>query len=100
MTTEQAGPRQGYLLLADIAGYTKFLTGTELEHSHAIVTELMSLIRARLSPPLRFVKLEGDAVFCYADAGTFADAERLLEVLEVCYFDFSNCLFDMERGLL
>lgn len=57
------GAMEGYLLVADISGYTTFLTGTELEHSHAIVTEL---IRAALSPPMQFVKLEGDAVFCFA----------------------------------
>jgi len=34
------GVMEGYLLLADISGYTTFLTGTELEHSHAILTEL------------------------------------------------------------
>ena len=65
--------QQGYLLLADISGYTAFLTGTELEHAHAIVRELTKLIRERLAPPMRFVKLEGDAVFCYADAGAFAE---------------------------
>ena len=59
--------RRGYLLLADISGYTAFLVGTELEHADAIVHELTALIRERLSPPMRFVKLEGDAVFCYAD---------------------------------
>ena len=96
--TAEGGPHHGYLVLADISGYTEFLTGTELEHAHAIVTELMALIRSQLVPPLVFVKLEGDAVLCYADAGTFADGERLLEVLEVCYFEFSNRLFDMERA--
>ncbi|HEY5625331.1 MAG TPA: DUF2652 domain-containing protein [Dehalococcoidia bacterium] len=90
--------RQGYLLLADISGYTAFLTGTELEHAHAIVRELTKLIRERLAPPMRFVKLEGDAVFCYAEAGTFADGERFAELIEVCYFDFSNRLQDMTRG--
>lgn len=45
---DDVGRMDGYLLLADISGYTKFLTGTELEHSHAIVTELTKLIRARL----------------------------------------------------
>ena len=59
--------RSGYLLLADISGYTAFLVGTELEHANAIVRELTTLVRVRLSPPMRFVKLEGDAVFCYAD---------------------------------
>jgi hypothetical protein len=55
-------------------------------------------IRERLAPPTRFVKLEGDAVFCYAAAGTFADAERFVELIEVCYFDFSNRLLDMTRA--
>jgi hypothetical protein len=44
--------QQGYLLLADISGYTAFLTGTELEHSHAIIRELTKLIRERLAPYL------------------------------------------------
>jgi Protein of unknown function (DUF2652) len=90
--------RLGYLLLADISGYTAFLTGTELEHAHAIIHELTSLIRARLAPPMRFVKLEGDAVFCYADQSTFRDGERFVELVEACYFDFSNRLADMTRS--
>lgn len=90
--------REGYLVIADIAGYTAFLTGTELEHAQGIIEELTALIRERLAPPLRFVKLEGDAIFCYADGSTFADGERLIELLEVCYFDFSNLLFNMVRA--
>ena len=90
--------REGYLLLADISGYTAFLTGTELEHAQEIVRELTTLIRERLVPPMRFVKLEGDAVFCYADAAAFADGERFVELIEACYFAFSNRLLDMQRA--
>jgi hypothetical protein len=92
------GVREGYLLLADISGYTAFLTGTELEHAHEIIHELTTLIRERLEPPMRFVKLEGDAVFFYADTGTFREGERLVELIEACYFDFSNRLLDMTRA--
>src|SRR5882762_10449727 len=92
------GVHEGYLLLADISGYTAFHTGTELEHAHEIIHELTTLIRERLAPPMRFVKLEGDAVFCYADAGTFREGERLVELIEACYFDFSNRLLDMARA--
>ena len=98
MEQDDQQARQGYLLLADISGYTAFLTGTELEHAHSIVRELTKLIRERLAPPMRFVKLEGDAVFCYAEAGAFADGERFVELIEVCYFDFSNRLLDMTRA--
>ncbi len=94
---DDQGTRKGYLVLADLAGYTKFLTGTELEHAQAIIRELTTLIRSRLVPPMRFVKLEGDAVFCYVNARAFEDGERLVEVLEACYYDFSGRLFDMER---
>lgn len=97
MTDTSPQTRQGYLLLADISGYTAFLTGTELEHAHAIVRELTALIRERLTPPMRFVKLEGDAVFCYAGAGAFQDGERFVELIEACYFDFTSRLFDMKR---
>jgi Protein of unknown function (DUF2652) len=97
MTAEYRS-RQGYLVVADISGYTTFLTGTELEHAQAIIHELTTLIQTRLAPPLRFVKREGDAVFCYADLAALPDGERLMELLEVCYFDFSNRLLDMARA--
>ena len=97
MTAEYRS-QQGYLVVADISGYTTFLTGTELEHAQAIVHELTTLIRTRLVPPLHFVKREGDAVFCYADDAALPDGERLVELLEVCYFDFSNRLLDMARA--
>ena len=90
--------REGYLLLADISGYTKFLTGTELEHAQAIIRELTMLVRERLAPPMHFVKVEGDAVFCYADGAVFRDGERFIELIEVCYFDFSNRLLNMARN--
>jgi hypothetical protein len=92
------GVHEGYLLLADISGYTAFLTGTELEHAQEIIHELTTLIRERLAPPMRFVKLEGDAIFCYADTETFREGERLVELIEACYFEFSNRLLDMTRA--
>jgi hypothetical protein len=88
----------GYLVIADITGYTTFLTGTELEHAQSIIQELTALIRERLVPPLRFVKLEGDAVLCYADSSMIKEGERLVELIEVCYFEFSNLLFNMVRA--
>jgi hypothetical protein len=89
---------EGYLLIADITGYTEFLTGTELEHSHAIVTELTTLIRTCLAPPMHFVKRDGDSVFCFAPEAAFPNAELLLELAEACYFDFETRLFNMTRS--
>jgi len=93
-----SGPRpreEGYLVLADITGYTSFLTRTELEHAHGIVAELTTLVIARLAAPLRFVELEGDAVFAYAPAAAFDDAERLIDMMEACYVAFRLRLEEM-----
>ena len=94
------GPQreQGYLVLADISGYTSFLTSTELEHAHGIVAELTGLVIARLAEPLRFIELEGDAVFAYAPAAAFADAERLLDMIEGCYVAFRLRLEEIGRA--
>src|SRR3989442_6473270 len=88
----------GYLVIADISGYTSFLTRTELEHAHGIVAELTALVIARLGDPLRFVELEGDAAFAYAPATAFADAERLLDMIEGCYVAFQLRLEEMRRA--
>ncbi len=89
-------PREeGYLVLADITGYTSFLTHTELEHAHGIVAELTALVIAQLAAPLRFVELEGDAVFAYAPGAAFADAERLIDMMEGCYVAFRLRLEEM-----
>ena len=32
--------QHGYLVIADISGYTSFLAGTELEHSQEILADL------------------------------------------------------------
>jgi len=98
MEESDGGVVEGYLLLADISGYTKFLTGTELEHSYAIVKELTSLVRQALTPPMQFVKIEGDAVLCFAPHEAFPRGELLLELVESCYYDFANRLLNMVRS--
>jgi uncharacterized protein YndB with AHSA1/START domain len=94
----QDGPSEGYLLIADISGYTAFLAGTELEHAHGILAELTNAIVDALTPPMRLAKLEGDAVFCVADASVFADGERLLELIESSYVRFLDTVDDMRRS--
>ena len=89
--------RRGYLVLADISGYTAFLTGNELEHANAIIEELSREIVASLGQALRVVKLEGDAVFCYALEEAFASPERILEAMEACYCRFADHQLDMQR---
>jgi uncharacterized protein YndB with AHSA1/START domain len=82
--------RQGCLVLADIGGYSSFLAGVELEHSHDILADLLGVVASGLCPPLRLHKLEGDAVFCATPAGERLDGERLLAALESTYLAFAR----------
>lgn len=90
--------QEGYLILADISGYTAYLVGTELEHAQEIIEELLNLILDHIKPPMKLVQFEGDALFCYILGSTFLDGQRLIELLESCYFDFADHLVAMQRA--
>src|SRR6266481_5065637 len=78
----------GFFVIADISGYTSFVSGTELEHAQSIIEELTKLILDHIQPPLKMVKLEGDAVLYYVPGEMLPEAEQLLEHMESCYCDF------------
>ncbi|HXJ66483.1 MAG TPA: DUF2652 domain-containing protein [Actinomycetota bacterium] len=91
------GVEHGSLVLADIGGYTKYLTGVELEHSHDILADLLSVVVRTLTPSLRLAKLEGDAVFCHLeDSEGGADANTLVTLVEGCYFAFHARVRDIQ----
>ena len=91
------GVETGSLVLADIGGYTKYLTGVELDHPHDILADLLSVVVHTLTPALRLAKLEGDAVFCHLDdAEGGADASTLVTLVEACYFAFHARVRDIQ----
>jgi len=89
--------QHGYLVLADISGYTSYLAGTELAHSQEVLTELLELLLRRLTPTLTLSKLEGDAVFAYAPEARFSRGEVLLELVEATYVAFRDRLEGIRR---
>src|SRR5688572_32351948 len=78
----------GYLVLADISGYTSYLAGVELTHARDILTELLNLIVEHFKPLLSIVKLEGDAVFAYVPKTKIQRDETLLDLFESTYLAF------------
>jgi class 3 adenylate cyclase len=74
------------LVLADISGYTQFVTKHEdgLLHAEQIVTELLEAVIGAAEYPLTLNKLEGDAAFLYAltngnDAAAARDVAKQVE---------------------
>jgi hypothetical protein len=97
----------GLLLLADISGYSAFLSAVALAHkddafadgavpeAYAMMSSLLDGIVARLVPPFTLSKLEGDAVFAYAtNPGPTLRGQAVLDCLTECHADFRGRLAD------
>jgi len=85
MTSET---EHGYLVLADISGYTSFLAKVELEHAHEILTDLLEVLLGQFKSLLTISKLEGDAVFANLNEQQLPRSEALLELIENTYITF------------
>lgn len=93
-----ATTQHGYLLLADISGFTSFVAGTELDHSHEILSDLLETICVQIEKLLTIHKLEGDAVFAYAPETIIARGETILELIESTYVAFRDRQTDIRRA--
>lgn len=84
--------KQGFLLIADITGYTQYLTSSELEHAQGILHSLMELLIEGTKPPLVVSKLEGDAVFSYGLQGKSLGGQTFVEMIEDTYVSFRRAI--------
>jgi class 3 adenylate cyclase len=80
--------QHGYLVIADISGFTSYLAKVELEHAHEILTDLLETIVKEFKLLFTISKLEGDAVFAYVSEADTPDGERILELIESTYVAF------------
>lgn len=78
----------GVLVLADISGFTEFVTATELEHGPPIIATLLEEVMRELSPPLEIQEVEGDAVFALGPDRTLVPRANLLDALEQAFVAF------------
>jgi hypothetical protein len=84
--------QQGFLVLSDITGYSKYVNESELEHARDSLTALLNLLIRHTQSPLVISKLEGDAVFSYAPEGGFLQGQSLLDMIESTYASFRKAL--------
>lgn len=95
----------GPLLLADISGYTSFLQSVADAHrddafangavpnAYAMISDLLDGIVSGVVPPFTLAKLEGDAVFAYAEEATQLPAgAAMLGCFADCYAGFRRRL--------
>lgn len=90
-------PETGFLVIADLTGYTAYLSGSEIEHAPAIAGDLLETIVGRLDPPLRLAKFEGDAAFLWVEDGR-AEGSLLVDALEASYLAFRRRLRSIDQA--
>ncbi len=83
--------------IADISGYTRFVSGVELDHAQDIVADIMNTLVKALRPPFRLAKFEGDAAFVYAPADK-VDGSLLQDSIEQAYFAFRKRLRNIKEA--
>ena len=84
--------QQGFLIISDITGYSKYVNESELEHARDSLTALLNLLLDHTKSPLVLSKLEGDAVFSYAPKHGFLQGQTLLDMIETTYASFRKAL--------
>ncbi|HTE32614.1 MAG TPA: DUF2652 domain-containing protein [Chryseolinea sp.] len=95
--------QKGFLILADITGFTPFVATTELEHSQEILRHMLNGIISFLTPVFTLAEVEGDAVFVYltdskgqpnspaADIGSQSRlGEMVPDVIESMYYSYRD----------
>ncbi len=103
--------QQATMVLADISGYTRFLSAVGAAHrvqlgegempaAYPLMTTLLDAIVQDLVPPFVLAKLEGDAVFGFADDGTLpVRGEAMTACLRGCYTRFREHVRRTEEAL-
>ena len=89
--SEQRVMERGLLLLADLSGYTSYLTRSEPAHGPVIVGDFIETVVGRLHRTFRLEKLEGDAAFFVAAANA-VDGAALIDSVDAAYFAFRSRL--------
>jgi hypothetical protein len=82
--------QNGYLLIADISGFTSFIADTELDHAQAIIRQVLDGLLRNLTPTMKFCEVEGDAVFVYGLAEQVSRGELIAELIESTYAGFRD----------
>lgn len=85
--------QQLYFVIADISGYTKFVTlhRQSLLHAERIIGNLLEAVMAEAKSPLQVHELLGDAVTMYAPADPNQDiAEQIYDAMQKMHAAFNG----------
>lgn len=86
-------PAEGTFVLADISGYTSFLTGVAIEHAKEITSDLFKAILKANQGRWKVANVEGDCIFFYREGRESPDA--LLSHVKLLHERFCDRVIDI-----
>lgn len=89
---------KGYFVIADITGYTAYLTQSGLENAQGVLNVLFEGLLDALQPPLQVSNFQGDAILAYTPDGSAIQGQTFLEMLENIYVAFAGLLDHLHRN--
>lgn len=88
----------GFLLIADITGYTNFLANTPTDVGGRITADLLDGLVETIDPPFEVGNIAGDAVFVYAPDDGNASGQTVLEAVDSLYCAFADRVCALRFG--
>lgn len=104
MNPQPDAPEPVLLIIADISGYTRYMTANAktLAHSQTLITELFNTLLQQIELPLEVVELEGDAVFMVCrkfNHSPWSESKRLVgDKLLACFRLFREKIVELSRS--
>ena len=90
-------PMRGYILIADLVGYTIFLTKSELEHAQAILETFFEALLDEVKEPLVLSNFQGDALLVHIPEDGVPHGQVVLEAIERLYCAFATVKAETQR---
>lgn len=90
--------KNGFLLLADITGYTNFLANTPTDVGGQISAGLLEVLVETIDPPFKVGNIAGDAIFIYAPDDGSASGQTVLDAVDSLYCAFSDRVCELRYG--
>ena len=89
--------QSGFLVIADIVGYTEFTLCSEIDHAEGVMKGLIGTLVESMQGPFEVAKLEDDAVFAHLPDGR-GSGQDPVAALDAVYIAFRDMLFQMQRS--
>lgn len=90
--------KNGFLLLADITGYTNFLANTPTDIGGRITANLLDELIETVRPPFKVGNIAGDALFVYAPDDGDASGQTVLDAVDSLYCAFADRVAALRYG--